>query len=191
MSEWSTSTSSGWDAEPVGDDHRPRCLVALTVRRRARDHLHLRGRHHADRGRFPAAGRVVERGEHPARRQAAHLDVGRDPDAEMAGGAGGPALSPARRGPRPPSRSRAPGERRLVVAAVEHEPGRRRVRELVGRDVVAPADLCGVDADLAGERVHGPLDRVRCLWPPCAAVGVGRRLGREDRRAPERVRRTS
>ena len=75
----------GRNAEPVGDDHRPRCLVTLTVWRRARHHLHLRGRHHAHRGRFPAAGRIAERGEHPARRQAAHLDVRRDPDAEMAG----------------------------------------------------------------------------------------------------------
>ena len=81
-------------------------------------------------------------------------------------------------------------ERRLVVAAVVGEGGGRvGVRELVGLDEVASADLGRIDADLAGQRLHRALERIGRLGSTGAAVGVGRRLVREHRRALEGVRR--
>ena len=77
----------GADAELVGDDHRPRRLVPLAVRRGAGDDLHLGRRQDAHRGRLPAAGRVVQRGEHTRRGEAAHLEVRRHADAEALRGA--------------------------------------------------------------------------------------------------------
>ena len=78
-------------------------------------------------------------------------------------------------------------ERALVIAAVVDEPGHRRVRELRRLHHVATTDLGRVDADLGGERIHRPLDRVRRLGTTGAAIRVGGRHSREDRRAAERV----
>ena len=72
----------GADPEPLGDDHRPRRLVALAVRRTARDHLHLGRRQDAHRGRLPTSCRVVERCQHPRGSEPAHLEVRRHADAE-------------------------------------------------------------------------------------------------------------
>ena len=47
-------------------------------------------------------------------------------------------------------------------------------------DEVPPAKLDRVDPELGRERVHRPLEDVRRLRPPGAAVGVGRRRVRED-----------
>ncbi len=79
-------------------------------------------------------------------------------------------------------------ERRLVVAGVERESGRGRVREGVRGDEVAPARLHRVLADHAGERVDSTLDRVRGFRTAGAAVGVRRRPVREHAGARERVR---
>ena len=54
-------------------------------------------------------------------------------------------------------------ERRLVVAGVVLEPGRRGVRELVRRDEVLPPQLGRVDAELVGGRLDEPLDEERRL----------------------------
>ena len=53
----------GRDAEHVGHDLRPGRLVALAVRRGARDHVDGAGRQARDRRRVPAAGRVADRAE--------------------------------------------------------------------------------------------------------------------------------
>ncbi len=68
-------------------------------------------------------------------------------------------------------------ERRLVVARVVLEPGRRRVGELVGRDEVLPAQLRRVDAELVGGVLHEPLDEVRGLGDAEGAA-IGDAAGR-------------
>ena len=159
--------------------------MALAVRGRPGQHLNRPGRQAADRGRLPAAGDVLERAEDARRGEAAHLDVGREADAELLRVA---ALAPLR--------LLAPEalvvehleravERRVVVARVDLEPGRERRREL--GDEVLPAELDGIHLELPRERVDGPLDRVRRLRPAGAAVRVGRRLVREHARALEVV----
>ena len=145
------------------------------------------GRMAAHDRRVPAAGDVVERGEHLRRREAAHLDVRREPDAELH-----PVAALATR-----LLLRAEGlvaddlERAVQpadeVAGVELEPRRDRVRLVERRDVVEPPDLRRVLADAMRERVHRPLDRVRRLRAAGAAVRVGRRLVREHAGALERV----
>src|ERR687893_381953 len=75
----------GIDAEPVGHDLRPRRLVPLPVRRGAADDLHLAGGQHAHAGGLPPACGVVERRQHPAGGEAAHLDVGGDAEAAVPG----------------------------------------------------------------------------------------------------------
>jgi hypothetical protein len=72
------------------------------------------------------------------------------------------------------------GERLLVVAAVEHQAGRRRVGELLLLDEVLPPDLDRVHAELGRDLVHHPLGDERGLGAARAAVGVGRHLVRED-----------
>ena len=133
------------DAELLGDDHRPARLVALAVRRGAGDDLHLAGGEHAHRGRLPTTGRVLERREHAARREAAHLDVAREADAEVLRGSGGPPLGLLGAHVLVADHLEGAVERGLVVTRVEHQAGRRGVRELVGRDEVAPPDLGRID----------------------------------------------
>ena len=141
VSECSTSTSSWRHTEAIGRDHRPAGLVALTVRTGPGDHLHLAGREEPHRGVLPAAGAEVELAEEPARREPAHLDVGRDADAQVVRVA---ALA-ARRLLAPevvvPDHLERAGERGFVVPAVVQQPGARLVRELVRWDEVAPTDL--------------------------------------------------
>ena len=74
-----------------------------------------------------------------------------------------------------------------MVAGVVGEAGHGRVRELLGLDEVAAAQLDRVDARDLGQAVHGPLDGVGRLGPAGAAVGVGGRHGGEHARAAERV----
>ncbi len=62
----------------------------------------------------------------------------------------------------------------VVVARVVHQPGEGLVRELLGPDEVATPQLERVDADLLGECVHRPLDRIGRLRAAGAAVRVGR-----------------
>ena len=98
----------GAHAELVGDQHRPRGLVALAVGRGAGDHLHGAGGQHPHGGGLPAAGAVAERRQHPARRQAAHLDVGGEAEAELHGVAAPPGGRPGRPCARPSARGRGP-----------------------------------------------------------------------------------
>ena len=73
-------------------------------------------------------------------------------------------------------------ERRRVVARVVLPAGRRLVRELLGLDEVLHPELGRVLADLVGEDVDHPLDRVDGLGhPERAAVGdAAGRLVRVD-----------
>ena len=103
------------------------------------------------------------------------VDEGGEPDPELDGICGGTAallLGPQvgvagqlQREVEPPA----------VVAAVVDQICRRRVRELAGADQVAAAELGGVDGDLSGEEVDGPLEQCGGLGPAGAAVGGGRR----------------
>ena len=155
------------------------------MRRRAGEHLHGAARQAADRGRVPAAGDVADRSEDPGRSEPAHLDVGREPDAQL--------LRVAARAPlgllgphgiEVELLERAV-ERRVVVAAVDREPGRDRRREL--GDEVEPPQLDRIHLELDRERVDGPFDRVRRLRPSRTAVGIGRRRVREDAGARQAV----
>ena len=175
------------DAEPVGDDLAERRLVALAVRGGAGDDLDLAGGQHPHARVLPAAGAVVERAEHPGRRQAAHLGERRDADAELDRVAGLAALLLL--GPQlvVPEHLLGPRGRGLVVAGVVLHAGDRGERELVVLDPVLLADRERVDADLDGELVHQPLDGVRRLGPAGAAVGVGPGLVGEHRLDAELV----
>src|SRR5205823_13346681 len=64
-------------------------------------------------------------------------------------------------------------ERALVVAAVVAHASRPLVGEGVGGDEVAAAHLGGVEGELAGDRVHQPLEHVGGLGAAGAAVGAG------------------
>jgi hypothetical protein len=75
----------------------------------------------------------------------------------------------------------------LVVARVVGEPRDHVVRELLVLDPVLLAQLHRVAPELGGQLVHDPLDGERRLRAAGAAVGVGRRLGREHPGADEAV----
>ena len=102
--------------------------------------------------------RVEDGAEDPRRREAAHLDVGREADAELLRVAAARAARPA---PRGAPRSRAISSARSSAASKSPEsivePGGDRVREL--RDEVLAPELDRVHVQLAGERVHRPLDQ--------------------------------
>ena len=157
------------DAELVGDDLRPRGLVALAVRARPGDHLDLAGGQHPDRRVLPAARRVGERAEHPGRREPAHLGERRDADAQAHGRSQPRSVRPApcaaRRSGTAPWRVRGG---RLVVARVVGQPGDRGVRELLVLDPV-----------------HVPAARAG----PCRARRPGRPSGARWRRSPRAGRR--
>ena len=141
----------------------------------------------ADDRRVPAAGDVVERGQHLRRRESAHLDVRRQPDAELhavAALAALPLLGAERLVADDLERAVEPADE---VAGVELQSRRDRVRLVERRDVVHPPDLRRVLADAMRERVHRPLDRIRRLRAPGAAVRIRRCLVREHARALEVV----
>ena len=73
-------------------------------------------------------------------------------------------------------------ERLLVLTRVVVGAGGRGERELVGREEVRPADLGGIHADLVGRHVDHPLDELRRLGPPGAAIGADGRVVRHHRR---------
>ena len=120
----------GIAAELVGDDLRPRRLVALAVRRGAGDDLERAGREAPDRGRLPASRRVADRAEDPRGCEPAHLVVRREADADL--------LDVASLAPRlllglelvEPEVLEQLVERRVVVAAVDRQAGGDRGREL-------------------------------------------------------------
>ena len=181
------------DAELVGDDLRPRRLVALAVRRRAGHDLHRAERLEADRRAVPAADGIADRAEDARRREAAHLVVRREADADLlrvaarAARRPGPFLIASRS-----SSSSGRVERRVVVARVDRQARRHRVRELL--DEVLAAKLDRIHPELGRQSVHRPLEDVGRLGPPGSAVRVGRRRVREDageRDAVVRDRRTA
>ena len=187
VSPWRISTSSNGDAEPVGDDLAERRLVALAVGARAGHDLDLAGGEHPHPGVLPAAGAVVEAAEHPRGREAAHLGERRDAEAELdpVAGVAAPLLLGAQLVVAEHGHRLLGGG--LVVAGVVLQAGHRGERELLVLDPVLLADLHRVDADLGGQLVHQPLDRVRRLRPAGAAVGVGPGLVGEHRLAGEPV----
>src|SRR4029077_2330292 len=172
-------------AEPIGDDLRPGGLVPLAVRRGARQHLARPGRQAADRGRVPAARTEADRAENRGRREAAHLDVGAESDAQpfrvvevAARALLGAELLVA-------GLLEGGVEARLIVPRVDRQARRNGRWELL--DEVAATDLDGIDFELAGQRVDRPLDRIGGRGPAGATVGVGRGRVREDARALEAV----
>ncbi len=161
------------DADAIGDDLRERRLLPLPVRRDAGDHRHLAGDLHAHRSPFPAAGGHCLRRPHRA-----DLDVGRDADArQLARRASGVAILHELIPVRELLRLR---QRALIVAAVVGEAARGRERELRRLRKVLQPDLEAIDAELVRDDVHQPLDQVRRLGAPRAAVRVGRHLVRVD-----------
>ena len=164
------------DAEMVRHHLREGGLMALAVAVAAHEHAHLAGRLDAHHGALEQAGARAERADHRRRRDAARLDVGGKPDAEVAAlGAGG----------------RLPGAERFVadhlqrlvqhagvVAAVVLQRHLGLVAGLLDaverRDEVAPAQLAGIDPQLVGGRVDQPLQHIGGLGPPGAAQRVHR-----------------
>src|SRR5262249_39567412 len=137
-------------------------LVALAVSARARD-----------RG-DPSRALDLDAAALPAER--ARLDVAdhADPDHLAALAAG--FLGPAERGVAGGGESAL--ERLRIVPGVVDLAGGRPVREAIGRDQVATADLGGVELQRPRGRVHQPLDDEARLGAPRAAVrrdrgGVG------------------
>ena len=179
------------DAERVRDDHRPRRLVGLAVRRRSGDDLYGAGRQYAHRRRFPAAADVVAATPAPG---SARARTSRRTKRCRHRGASllpvGAAVCAARRAARRSRPFRGPGR-----ARARSRPNRRRAR----RDCCTGTAPCGCSCAAAarpdrhrsarGQRVDRPLDRVGGLRTPRAPVGVGGCPVREDRRARERVRR--
>src|SRR5262249_59858186 len=90
-------------------------------------------------------------------------------------------LSPLRL-PVPVARLDAFVEKPAELAAVVGPEGRRVVGNLCRRDEVTPADLGGIDPDLARRRLDQPLSEIGRLRPPGAAIGpVLRRVGEQAR----------
>ena len=161
--------------------------MALAMGAGAGDELDLAGGEHAHAGVFPAAGAVVERPQHPGRRQAAHLGEGGDADAELDGVPLLAALLLLGAEVVVAEHLLRPCGRGLVVAGVVLEAAHRGERELLVLDPVLLADLQRIDTYLGGELVHHPLDGVRRLRPAGAAVGVGPGLVGEHGLAAEPV----
>ena len=122
------------------------------------------------------SGSTRDGGGLPAR--ADPLDVERDADP------GEPALGARPVAPRVEAGPVGELERRvegaLVVAGVVREAERRPVREAVGRDHVAPAQLDRVDPELGSGEVDEPLDHERGFRAPGAAIRPRRHLRRAD-----------
>ena len=178
MSPWITSTSSTSDAELVGDDLRERRLVALAVRGRARDHLHRAERLEPHRRRVPATDGVADRAEDARRREPAHLVVRREADADLLRVTARTTRRLIRADRVEIEQLEQAVEACVVVARVDREARRHRVREL--RDEVLAPKLERVHAELARERVHRALEHVRRLRPAGSAIGVRRSGVRED-----------
>ncbi len=135
----------------------------------------------------PPAPKLSE-AEHPAGRQAAHLDVGGDADAEVLGL---PRVPPALLlGPQVvvADQLQRPVQRGRVVARVVGQ-ARDRLRRGTcrARCSCAAGSPRRVDPHLAGQGVHGPLQGVGGLGPPRAPVGVGGRAVGEHAGALEVV----
>ena len=82
MSPWKTLTSSGSTPELGGDDLGEGGLLALAVRRGADEDVHLAARVEAEDGAPPQPALEPDRAGHLRGSEAAHLDVGRQSDAQ-------------------------------------------------------------------------------------------------------------
>ena len=159
------------NSELLGDEHRPRRHVPLSVRRGSRAHDHL-----AVRSNFNGAKLTVGQ-------SVRNLHVARQTDAELAHvarsappGLLGPQLVVARH-------FESQVERAVIVADVVERLDRCRVGKVVLANQIAAAQLRGVHFDFACEHVHDPLDGGRGLGTPGPAVGRGRRRIGDDRDA--------
>ena len=160
--------------------------MALPVRGGPDQYLHRPGRKEADRGRIPAAGAVANRTENARGREAAHLEIGREADAELFGVASFPPLSLLTPNVVVVEDLECGIEVCVVVAGVDGEPGDDRRRELAQE--VQPTDLDRILPDRARERVDCTLDRVGRLGSSCTTIRIGRRRVGEDTGALEVVR---
>ena len=150
------------DAEDARHDLPVDGVVALAVRARSRDDGDPTAREDLDRGVLH-----VE-----AERAGRHLDVEAHADAEVRAAA--PAAPRPLLGPQPlvVDQLERRVEAALVVAGVVLHPGQRRVRELFGSDEVAATQLDGIDVELAGQHVHGPLQQGDALGTSGAPEGT-------------------
>ena len=172
----------GRDTESVGDDLRPRGVMTLAVRRCSGAHDDLAIGTAFDLGRVPAARHVAQRPQDLRRREAAHLDVAGEADAELlrvfrvASGllflAELFVLGKLERAI----------ERRHIVGGIDVEAHDRRDRLLGRRQEVLAPHHGRIHVDAPCERVDEPFDHERRLGSPGSAVGVGRRGVRHDAR---------
>src|SRR5881409_48825 len=159
--------------QAVGDDLGKGRFEPLAMRARACEHGDLARRLDPHGGALPAGdgcglGRADARGLHE----------GREADPEVAPVVARAALEVAKA--LVVDHRQRPVERRLVLARVVDEARRGAVRELLGADQVAPTDLGRVEAARARDGVHSPLEQVRRLRPPGAAIGGGGHRVGED-----------
>ncbi len=158
------------EPEPVRDDHRERRLVPLSVRERsgAQDGL--------------AFGRDLDRPELRLHQAVRDLDVDADADAQRDRVArlAPPSLLVAERPVA--GRLEREVERSLVVARVVVRARGGGEGERISGDEIATPHLGGVEPELGGEEIHGPLDRLRRLRSPGAAERPDRRRVGDDAR---------
>ena len=149
-------------AEHVGDDHRERGDVALTVGA---------GAHGADDAAvlvdLDRAVLDVEAGG------SGDLDVGGHADADLLAVARGPTLGLLCQQALVVGSLECGVERLLVLARVVVRAARRGQREGVGLQEVLATDLGGVDAEVVGGHVDQTLEELGGLGAPGAAVGGG------------------
>ncbi len=148
-------------AEPVAEHLGISGLVPLPVRLGA------------DRGLDDAVAADADVGEFLGRAATGDLDIISDPAAVAQPLGGRRRLARGEPGP-------VGARQRLVehggeVADVEGQAEPVGVRQLVGAEQVAAADLVGADPQLARRRLEQALHDVRCLGPAGAAIGVDRR----------------
>ena len=181
-----TSTSSGCDAERVGDDLRAHGLVALPLGSRC--HLHRDSRQRRDDYRRPLDVARLRQGLGALRgclgqRDVAHvrdrrLDDAGEPDADQ------PALCPRRTLFRTPlavaGELKRVVEASLVVARVVERAGGRAVRERRPARQGCAAQFGRIEAEAAGGGVHRPFQGEVELRAAEAAVEAGGTAVRED-----------
>src|SRR5262249_39935320 len=123
--------------------------------------------------------------EDSRRGETTHLEVRREPDAELLAVAAPASLGLLLTQRFVIEQLECRIEVRVVVARVDGEPRRDRLRELAQE--IEPADLDRILPELARQRVDRAFDRVRRLGPSRPAVCVGGRRRRKDASAVELV----
>ena len=137
------------NAQRVGGDLAVGRLVALAVREGP----------HLDRG-F-AFGIDLDVGEFGRAGARGDLYVDRDAHTEQVAIVAGASLGLLAPAVCVTGQGQHADQRGVVVAGVVHRTGRRRVGESILGDEVAPADLDGIEFELRGEHIEGPLDETR------------------------------